>query len=112
MKWSFLLFILVPNYLFAETKGEFVESRRTDYRIDWKYFAGKYLIYDCERKHYACVNLEGNANCLQERKFAIEKKTNMYPCAPLASFADKKKCAEKNYDVVDINAPKRFCYPK
>ena len=102
MRWFFLLY-LIPINSFAVI---------SDYEINWKYKAGEYLIYDCERRHYACVNHEGNSNCLEERNFAIKKKLNNYPCAPLAKFDDKKSCVEKNYKIVDIDAPKRFCYPK
>lgn len=100
-----LLLLLLPMSSFAETD-------KSEYRIDWKYNAGKYFIYDCVREHYACVNLEGNTNCLEERNFAIEKKAKTYPCAPLAVFGDKKTCVEKQYQVLLSNAFKRFCYPK
>ena len=112
MKFVFLFLIISMNS-FAETEAEkYAQSRKTDYKIDWKYNAGEYFIYDCERKNYACVNLEGNTNCLEERNFAIEKKETSYPCAPLGKFNDKKSCVEKSYKIVDINALRRFCYPK
>jgi hypothetical protein len=112
MKYFFLLFLISMNS-FAETEAKIIaQSRKTDYQIDWQYKAGQYLIYDCERRHYACVDLDGNSNCEEERSFAIEKKATIYPCAPLSKFANKKSCVEKNYKIVDINALRRFCYPK
>lgn len=118
MKYYFLLLLLSLNS-FAETKVINVtkeevpaESRISDYKMDWKYSAGEYFIYDCERGHYACVTEEGNSNCKEERNFAIEKKTRIYPCAPLAKFTDKKSCVEKSYRIVDLNVLRRFCYPK
>ncbi|MGZ3808359.1 MAG: hypothetical protein ACXVCE_09750 [Bacteriovorax sp.] len=89
-----------------------LSNYKSDYQIDWKYQAGNYLIYDCERGHYACVSKDGDENCREERNFAIEKKATSYPCAPLKKFADKKLCVQENYKVVDRNAIKRFCYPK
>ena len=106
MKFLFILNLLT-SYSYSDDSAV-----RGDYRIDWQYTAGEYLIYDCTRAHYACVDLPSSINCIQERKFAIEKKMDMYPCAPISSFKDKKACIEKNYKIVDINAVKRFCYPK
>ena len=114
MKFCALYFLISMNS-FAETAAPadtFIQPRNFDYKIDWKYNAGEYLIYDCERRNYACVNMEGNANCIEERNFAIETKESSYPCAPLAKFSDKKSCVLKNYKIVDINALRRFCYPK
>lgn len=82
-----------------------------NYLIDWHYHAGAYLIYDCEREHYACVDLDANDNCREERNFAKEKKLPMLPCAPLKKFENKILCVEENYKVVDLGAKKRFCYP-
>lgn len=92
--------------------GQTDETRKIDYQIDWKYKGGEYFIFDCERSHYACVNIDGFNNCKEERNFAIETKATGYPCAPLRKFKDKKSCVEKNYQVVDTKAIKRFCYPK
>lgn len=86
-------------------------SGNENYPIDWKYKAGEYFIFDCERGHYACVDNDGQDNCREERKFAREKKLPQYPCAPLKRFASKKECVEENYKIQDIGAIKRFCYP-
>jgi hypothetical protein len=108
----FLLFTFSLN-CFGQGDSELMaEMRKNNYQIDWKYNAGEYLIFDCDRNHYACVNDEGNNNCLEERKFAIETKEIKYPCAPLKKFSDKKTCVKKNYQIVDLNAIRAFCYPK
>jgi hypothetical protein len=115
MRFLVVLLVLFPFGGFAQDETAPAPQRPEpviDYKTDWKYFGGEYLIFDCERRHYACVSLEGNANCIEERKFAMEKKADRYPCAPISKFADKKLCVLKNYQIVDRNAPKRFCYPK
>ena len=89
-----------------------IQIKREEYQLDWKYRAGEYLIYDCERSHYACVSKDGQNNCLEERKFALESKSDKYPCTPLKKFDDKKSCIQKGYQLVDVNAIKRFCFPK
>ena len=107
------MFLLLSANAYTETKkelGAIDDYRESDYRIDAKYWAGEYFIYDCERKHYACVTQESNNNCIEERNIAIGKKTNFYPCAPLSKFADKKSCVEASYKTVDRNLFKRFCW--
>ena len=114
----FILFFLV-SVCFAEEAAKSPAKPSADpdwkpqnYSIDWKYHAGEYFIFDCERGHYACVDKEGNENCREERNFALEKKAEIYPCAPLKRFASKKECVLENYKIVDINAKRRFCFPK
>ena len=110
---TLIFFLLISVNAFCMTEDEAHSANRIDdYRIDWKYNAGEYFVFDCERDHYACVSLEGNENCAQERAFAIEKKVGFYPCAPLIKFATKKACLLRSYEIVDLNSPKRFCYPK
>ncbi|MDO9181697.1 MAG: hypothetical protein Q7U04_04775 [Bacteriovorax sp.] len=113
----FFLISLLGTGIFAKAFAEVPESaelsiRAPDYKIDWKYNAGEYLIYDCERKHFACVNATGNDNCVEERRYALVTKAAVYPCAPLKKFKNKKECVENNYKIVELDAPKRFCYPK
>jgi hypothetical protein len=96
-----------------KTEAEiYAESIKTDYKMDWKYSAGEYLIYDCERKHFACIDKSSQENCVEERAFALAQKLPSLPCAPLKKYTDKTACVHENYKVVDINALKRFCYPK
>lgn len=104
MKFFFLLFISSLQIVHAE--------RAENFQMDWKYTGGKYLIFDCERSHYACVNKEGQDNCLEERKYALEIKAKSYPCAPLRVFSDQVACIKESYKIVDIGANKRFCFPK
>ena len=106
-----LIVLILCGSLGAEEKAQ-PDNTKTDYRIDWTYHGGEYLIYDCSRAHYACVDLEGQNNCVEERKFALQMNARIYPCAPLKKFSHKKLCVLKNYEVVDLNAVKRFCYPK
>ncbi|MFA6237545.1 MAG: hypothetical protein WC635_09485 [Bacteriovorax sp.] len=113
MKLKLILIFFFSINCFSQSKQEVLESsQRVDYQIDWKYKSGNYLIFDCERSHYACVTKDGDDNCREERNFAIEKKLPTYPCAPLRKFTTKATCMIKNYEVVDTQALRRFCYPK
>lgn len=104
MKYFFLILLF--------SKNSFSEGKSGNYQIDVKYSAGEYFIYDCESRHYACVDLDGNNSCKEKRNYAIKNKASDYACAPLEKFSDKKTCVEKSYKIVDLNALRRFCYPK
>lgn len=112
MKLVFIGWCFISTSCFGQPVAEAPAGPKIDYQIDWKYKAGEYLIFDCERSHFACVNSDGDDNCREERNFAMEKRASRYPCAPLKKFKDKKSCIEKSYQLVDLNALKRFCYPK
>lgn len=112
MKIFVLLFFTFVISAAHSASDQMDEGRKPDYPIDWKYKAGDYLIYDCDRGHYACVDKDGYTNCDEERKYALEVKAKIYPCAPLKKFTDKKECIQKQYEILAINANKRFCYPK
>nr|BDT28042.1 hypothetical protein BHI3_15080 [Bacteriovorax sp. HI3] len=86
--------------------------RKSHYQIDSRYKAGEYLIYQCEFQYYTCVDKDGWESCQEKRSVDKEKKRSPYSCAPLKKFPSKKKCLEENYQVVESNAKKRFCYPK
>jgi len=87
-------------------------AQQTEYPMDGRYKAGDNLIYDCARKHYACVNKDGWELCQNNREESIEKKQKEYACAPLKQFAENDKCILKNYQVEESNAWKKFCFPK
>lgn len=89
-----------------------VGYKKTDYQINGRYKAGAFLIYDCEGEYYACVDQDGSDKCRTKREEGIVKKQTRLPCAPLKNFDDKKTCLEKNYEVVEALAAKRFCFPK
>lgn len=117
MRWILLPLFCLTSLLSFSARADLsaeqsLETKKIDYQIDWKYKAGEYLVFDCERSHYACVTSEGYENCQEERSFSLAKKEGRLPCAPLKKFKNKKSCVEKNYELVDINALRRFCYPK
>lgn len=103
-----LIFSLVTSLSFAQDDS----VKKQDYPLDERYKGGEHLIYDCQRKHYACVNQDGYDQCSAARVKSQEQKAAEYACAPLKSFQSKKSCVIKNYEVMEKNAWKRFCFPK
>lgn len=105
-----LIFLVILSVEAAETPAK--NFRKEDYPLDDKYKGGPYLIYDCERKHYACVDVDGHELCKTARQKSIDEKAKEYACAPLKMFDEKTKCVLKNYEVMERNAWKRFCFIK
>jgi len=116
---SFLLMIVAVQVYAEEAAGvaakpaeDLLEVKKSNYQMNARYKAGAFLIYDCEGEYYACVDQEGSEKCRENRDASINKKENRYPCSPLKKFENKTSCLEKNYEVIESLALKRFCYPK
>lgn len=89
----------------------FSDVVKEDYRIDNKLRAGKYLIYQCENKHFACVDEVGFQNCKENRKKSKSQKNfKLLDCAPLKEFQSKLKCVEESYGLIEKNLSKPFCF--
>ncbi|MBC7427101.1 MAG: hypothetical protein H7336_00725 [Bacteriovorax sp.] len=112
----FIKFLVLLTVLFSiqghAQEDEALTEKKSNYQVNDDYKAGNDLIYDCARIAYACVDEDGYNKCNEKRKEAIEKKIEPYPCAPLKKFPTKINCAQKNYEVIESLAKKRFCYPK
>ena len=91
---------------------EALQEMRANFQINDYFKAGSYLIFDCWRGYYTCVDEDGYKLCGELRQQDMDKKKSEYSCAPLKNFPTKTACAKKNYEVVEAVAKKRFCYPK
>lgn len=85
-------------------------SINEDYVLNWKYRGGNNLIYDCIHKYYVCANDVARIQCDEDRAHAIETKLDNYPCAVLKKFSSKEECLQKNYEVLNTNVVRKFCY--
>ena len=80
-----------------------------NYVINGQYRSGNNLIYNCNQKIFVCVTSAGKIQCDTDRQNARENNLLHYPCAVLKSFATKEECFNKNYEVANVNAFKRYC---
>lgn len=87
-------------------------AKKSNYQLDSRYKGGEFLIFQCSQGFYACVDQDGYDNCTEKRQAAKKDKAEVYPCAPLKKFEDKKSCLRANYGAVESVAKKRFCYPE
>jgi len=71
---------------------------------------GKFLIYDCEKKHWACVAEEHFNDCKKNREEDLQKADNPYhSCAVFISFSKTKSCNQRILFLTSNNYGNRFC---
>lgn len=85
---------------------------RADKHIGPKLFSGSYLIYDCQKKFYACVNDFSFEECTEKRAKSIADNKKIYACAPIKKFNSYLECSEYNLKIIDEGMTTRFCFPK
>lgn len=86
------------------------DQHNLDRPIDHQYRRGKYLIYDCRRKFFVCVNGEGFSSCQESRDEAKEERLASLPCAPLRTFDDEEQCVLKQQKLVESLTRTDFCH--
>src|SRR5690606_37873614 len=77
--------------------------------ISENYEAGKYLIYDCASKHWACVGETYYKECQDKRRSDQAIESYYHSCAPLGVFPTKKSCFQRQLFLVTHNHGYRFC---
>jgi hypothetical protein len=77
--------------------------------ISDNYDAGKYLIYDCAAKHWACVDESHYKECQDKRRSDQAVESFYHSCAPLGIFPTKKSCFQRQSFLVTHNHGYRFC---
>jgi hypothetical protein len=80
-----------------------------EYLISNTYRNGEYLIYDCKKRHFACVNNESFAYCKNKRKESFELRQSHHPCAPLKKFKEQELCFKKQVELIGQVPNKKFC---
>jgi hypothetical protein len=86
------------------------DEKREDIRISPFYRRGRFLIYDCEKGHFACVIRENFDECKKRRKKAIIWGKVKLPCAPLKTFKVRKECEKIHYKKLYQKLPKKICH--
>lgn len=89
-------------------RGELQKSLEEP-RISNKWFRGNYLIYDCDKGFYACVNSVSFEKCEFQRTSRKERRQTSLGCAPLKRFNTQAECFEVQYAKVHNQVPKIFC---
>ncbi|MBI2521189.1 MAG: hypothetical protein HYV97_12250 [Bdellovibrio sp.] len=93
----------------ATQVGE-AEPYRQSTRISRKYSEGEFLIYDCQSRHFACVDEASYQRCKSERKTGLDTKASrVLPCAPLKFFSKFADCTKKQYVLQHRRHNKSMC---
>jgi hypothetical protein len=78
-------------------------------QISIGYFSGEYLIYDCQKGSFICVDEFGFQDCLASRENAIRVSQPNLPCAPLKKFTHFDDCEIAQYKEIESPKEKIFC---
>ncbi len=111
MRIFFLSLFFVFAHAYAE---EAVTQLPSDFElkkdnISNKYFAGSFLIYDCEEKHWVCVLEEDYKICDDKRKESVQKKERKLSCAPIGELPTKRSCFQRVLFLSGQAHGHRFC---
>jgi hypothetical protein len=109
---KFILFFLILAGAFAQEKegpGVPVDFVLKNDTISDKYFAGAFLIYDCDEKHWVCVLKEDFTKCSENREKSIGKREKHLPCAPIGEFPTKRSCFQRQLYLTGQAHGSRFC---
>ena len=118
MRFSLLILSLVYFFCLsanAQTEKRIdnsLETKLSNFKIDRDNRAGEYLIFDCKKKAYTCVDENSYENCKMLREDSKLKRSRKLTCAPLRKFADREKCLIENYKAIEAVNFERFCFPK
>lgn len=93
-----------------DTEGmDAIERNKYEPRISNKWFRGSYLIYDCSRGNFICVNYQGFVRCGEEREEDKKKSRSGLRCAPFKKFSTQELCFKEQYRQIENQKPKIFC---
>ena len=103
---SFLILFLFCANIFIFKNGH-AEKKKTGpketffysrIKISKKYMQGSYLLYDCEDRHYACVDKSDFITCQAKRKVTLREGVDFrFNCAPLKKFDTAVLCIKNIY---------------
>jgi hypothetical protein len=85
---------------------DFIKKNDT---ISDKYYAGAFLIYDCEEGHWVCVLPDDYSQCEKKRAESVAKKEKYLACAPIGEFPTKRSCFQRELYLTGQAHGHRFC---
>lgn len=84
----------------------------SDPDLSIKYQRGRFLLYDCEDKHWVCTKKLEFDRCGEKRKYVDFVKEQLYPCAPIKAFASEAECVKRQRKFIQKNHSVRSCLSK
>lgn len=113
MRLFFLVTFLYSLSVVAQSTGADFDSddvSQSDPYMDYYYQRGRFLLYDCIKRHWVCTRKFEYKNCENQRKKAmLEYKTNL-PCAHFDVFRKSKDCRKRQQELTDRALFEQFCF--
>lgn len=91
----FLLF----SFLSFSDEFDYYKKNIEEVLLNSSFRRGEYLVYECELKHFACINKESLENC----------KTPS--CLNIKKFKDQPECFQAQYKAMQKSNMSRYCKP-
>ena len=105
-----LIFPLQAQYALDSLNGGIVKDSLGGKPISQRFVDGRYLIYECDDKHYVCVDEEGYEKCQYIRRNRKIGQFENLGCAPLKVYDDVAKCFEKQKSMIGSAKNIPFCF--
>lgn len=105
------ILLVLSFYSYAQENPVVLRDNSTvDDVISEKYDTGPYLIYDCEDKHWVCVQPSYFENCKKQRKRDLASAEKLHhSCSPIGKFPTKKSCFQRQLFLTTHFHGNRFC---
>jgi hypothetical protein len=98
-----LCFILCTAHALAQNSEQIIQLNRD-------YFAGEFLVYDCQLKAWICTG-EGEFQLCQNRhEKDLRIKSPLLSCLPLQGFNDRKTCYQTLKKVSYLQSGELLCH--
>lgn len=78
--------------------------------ISLRFKDGRNLIYECDDRHYVCVDDDGYEKCQFIRKNRKIGQFENLGCAPLTIFDEVEDCFEKQKELISTTKKTPFCF--
>ncbi|MCO4795378.1 MAG: hypothetical protein KC493_16785 [Bacteriovoracaceae bacterium] len=99
-----------PAPIVEESKDEReMYEKQQEYRLSLKWRRGEYLIYDCRKRHFACVSKNSSKRCRKERDESFRSNDTVLKCAPLKKYKEVVDCEKDQKKFIDKITNKKFC---
>lgn len=92
-----------------ESSRDTMVKQKDEPRISNKWYRGNYLIYDCSKGNYICVNDISFLECQDQRQADLDERRISLRCAPLKRFDSQDECFKVQYEKIHNQLPKIFC---
>lgn len=99
-----IFYLLLSFNSFSE-----IEYHSDTKQISQKYYDGPFLIYDCEKSHWACVDKDGKVDCDKARDFAKINFRKNLACVVFKEFKSRKDCELFQQKKVNNPGGKEYC---